>query len=998
VNLRRGSKTWSASFGRWLVAAMVVLAAGGTCAAQVPEGRPEQSQQVRRPASISRIVRHFDFEERAINPLDVPLYWYRAQHDPAVRQRPRYPIYNLGELDYQSPAATGAGSVRLDTQGGSVSLRLQEGVVQVFPSVRYAVGAMVRTEGIEQARPRLVARLLDADGATIDGTEREAVGPPTGPGEGFAPVLLELAEAPPNAVSLQIDLELAQPRELRPGERPEYALLREDFSGTVWFDDVVVAQLPTAQLRTLSPTNTFPAHRAPTLLATVRDLSGDPLHAELVVRDLDGRRVAHRAQTLEMGTTELSWTPRLPALGWYEASLTLRVGDTPMLRSATTFVWLPPDDDKQPAPPATDARPVGGGEGRTRAGGRGGLGLVAPPTPAAGLGLLPELVSRAGAGELVLPVPEPVLDGGGEVWLERARAVLPLLDRAAVRTTAVIAPTPDSGSASRISPGDLALIELDDQGLWDSAMTAIADTLGDLVDRWHIGPLGSLSLVRAGENDQRLARIASRLRRLMPSAGVVLPWDGAFAPRTAPLERAGGVVGLVARVPELAPEAMVARVASTLGGLSPLPDGERPEATLLVRPLDQRLFTRRAGVAHLADQMLALWTSPNDTPQPGEPQGPLTPRAGLALLGGWTWHAPADQAQISGTATDPAHNGGTGPVGPRPMPTPALAAFRSIGDRLAGVRFVRECPMGDGVRCLVFEPIVERADGSGGLLVLRAESGGRGEHAFELYLGEGAITAYDVFGNATPVPLEQAGGATAQATRPVHRVRVGDLPVFVENVDTDLLLFLASLRLEPDLLPAVDVEHEAALRLTNRWPTTTAVRIRVVSPGGVGGRPVGERSCEITPRIADVLLEGGQTQRTPLGIRFRRSELAGRKELGLELDLRGERTINRLRVSVPFTVGLPYLEVDANAQRVGPDVLVRVEVRNTGDRPLSLDLTALVPGRARQRAAIGQLAPGDALRRELLLRGVADAADDGVVLSVEDVDVGARLNYAVDLP
>ncbi|MBZ0171017.1 MAG: hypothetical protein K8E66_01420, partial [Phycisphaerales bacterium] len=96
--------------------------------------------------SAERITRRFDFEERDTNPGKLPRFWIRAQHDPPSRVRPGFPLWNQGHLDYDV-SASGAGSVRLPTRGGSASLLLDPGVVTVFPDADYVVTARVRTEG-----------------------------------------------------------------------------------------------------------------------------------------------------------------------------------------------------------------------------------------------------------------------------------------------------------------------------------------------------------------------------------------------------------------------------------------------------------------------------------------------------------------------------------------------------------------------------------------------------------------------------------------------------------------------------------------------------------------------------------------------------------------------------------------------------------------------------------------------------------------------------------
>jgi len=946
---------------------------------QIPEDAGERSAEVHRPSSIGRIVRHFDFEERAFNSFDVPLYWIRAQHDPEVRQRPGFPITNLGRLDYAAPTSSGFGSVRLDTAGGSTSMRLDPGVVPVFPSVQYAVGAMVRVRGLEHARPRLVARLLDEAGEPLVGAESFAVIEPGTDGwvDGYVPVLLKLNPAPAEAVSVQIDLELVQPRQRGGGGPEEYQLWREDYRGSVWFDDVVVVQLPTATLACVRESNIFLEQEKPELVATVRDLSGDPIEIDLHVRDLDGNVVAHRSEQFGMGAREYRWQPDLPLLGWYEAEMVVRVGRTPMLRLRERFVWLPA---MRPAMTNGDSavpdRVLAAGLSDRRR-----LGLVLPDAPGIGISALAgEILERSGSRSLLAGVEVPaehaeVAQAANHQWSELARQVTAMRTRMGVETTIVLEVGHDPADPSHTSGGDRAFIALESGDLWDEYLVAMVDRLAEVVSRWHVGPLGSDALAVTPENADRLESIATRLDRLAPDPTVGVPWRGVFDPAGARLPAADEQArrwALTVQAPAEADSAWVAEVAGRLQSM--MDAGRAAEGIILLGPADADLHSRRSNVARLAEQMLAFWdTLPPLPPARGFELPVVSLRLGLVESFEWQHEQPLPHVNAQ------------------------LAAWRGIGDRLIGLRRIYGFESIDGIVASVYEPAVARVDGSGGLLVLRPPKK-PGVGYFELYLGENPVRVYDVFGNATEIEATEVAEPFAATPRVVHRIPVGDLPVFVEGIDTDLLMFIASLRLEPDLLAAIDVEHEAALVMRNPWPGVTSVRARIVSPGGFGGLPVNERSWEIAPRLTDLLLEGGQERRTPVNIRFRRSEPAGRKSLGLELDIRGENSARRVRVDVPFRVGLDYLDVTASARRTSGGVLVLAEVRNLGERSLTLEATAIAPGVGRQRAVIAQLAPGSTARRELLLRGVSVTDVDRILLAVEDVDVGARLNYQVDVP
>ncbi|UYV13649.1 MAG: hypothetical protein NCW75_05040 [Phycisphaera sp.] len=967
----------------WFQALALSLLCVSSAAGQIPEEAADQSQQVIRPASIGRVVRHFDFEERGFNSLDIPLYWIRAQHDPEVRERPGFPISNLGRLDYTSQASSGFGSVRLDTAGGSTSLRLDPGVVPVFPSVQYAVGAMVRVDGLEHAHPRLIARLLDEAGQPIAGTETSQVIWPTSGGwdPGYVPVLLKLPPAPSAAVSVQIDLELAQPRQ-RGGGADAYKLWQEDYAGSVWFDDVVVVQLPTASLASVRESNTFVAGERPELLAAVRDLSGDHVVIDLFVRDIDGVVVAHRSEQFEMGHREYRWQPELPALGWYEAELVVRVGKTPMLRLSERFVWLPDVARVANAVGSTSDGAVPDRVSLAMLADRRRLGLVFPDSPGEGMpAVAGEILERSGSRSLMATVEIPAEPAGlanpaNQAWSGLARQITAMRTRLGVETTIVLEAGDESGDQGHTSGGDRAFMALEDAQLWDDFLVGLIDRLAVGVDRWHIGPLGNDALAASPGTVARLDAISTRLARLAPEPTVGIPWWGRFDPAGATLPAVDSDNGrrwaVTVGAPPDADAGWVGEVSDRLQGM--IGSNKTAEGVIVLGPLAPTLHSRRGSVARLAEQMLAFWDALPAIPKTSGAEVPAAPMR-LGLAGAFEWEPSTGRVEMDAR----------------------LAAWRGIGDRLVGLRRIYGFDNADGIEASVYEPAVDRVDGSGGLLVLRPSATRSVDH-FELYLGELPVRVYDVFGNMTVINATEVPEPHTPTPRLVHRIPLGDMPVFVEGIDTDLLMFIASLRLEPALLPAIDVDHEAALVMYNPWPGVTSVRARIVSPGGFGGLPVSERSWEISPRLTDLLLEGGQERRAPVNIRFRRSEPAGRKSLGLELDIRGENSARRVRVDVPFRIGLDYLDVTASARRTGDGVLVLAEIRNLGQRPVTLEATAIAPGVGRQRAVIAQLAPGSTARRELLLRGVYSADAGRILLAVEDVDVGARLNYQVDAP
>ncbi len=223
-----------------------------------------QVEPPRRPALAHRVAAQFDFEQRDANTLNLPINWIRAQHDPEVpRFRPGFPIWNQAELDY-TVAASGDGSVVLPTNGGSTSLRLEPGVLPVFPGTDYLVSARVRTDGLVHARASIRARFLDASGEPIPGSETHAQ-PMISQGQ-WRDISVEIWGRFDNAAFLQIDLEVLQ--EKQTGLLPDgpFRVWREDRGARAWFDDVTVVLLPRVTLTTEAPatswTPRFPSSRS----------------------------------------------------------------------------------------------------------------------------------------------------------------------------------------------------------------------------------------------------------------------------------------------------------------------------------------------------------------------------------------------------------------------------------------------------------------------------------------------------------------------------------------------------------------------------------------------------------------------------------------------------------------------------------------------------------------------------------------------------------------
>lgn len=309
-----------------IMLALAALAAGWAIAPALAQDDP----------LADRTVASWDFEERRFHLEPVPMRWFRVNGGEGV-DGGRFPAWNRAELS-EAQRISGEWSVMLPTAGGSTAMRLASGVVPVLPGARYAITAMVRTDGLHHAAGFVRAWTLDAQLRPIEGSERVSEPVRT---EGVWKRVTFVIEAPDNAAWFQMELQLLQPDEMEGFERGAAEVIERDFSGSAWFDDVALVQVPRIEMRATKPAGIFEAPGEPTLEVRIEDMTRRPLDALVVVYDIDGKEVARRSMPRTQMGRPIEWVPELPGFGWYRAILSVS-GDSATLGSVRTdFVWGP---------------------------------------------------------------------------------------------------------------------------------------------------------------------------------------------------------------------------------------------------------------------------------------------------------------------------------------------------------------------------------------------------------------------------------------------------------------------------------------------------------------------------------------------------------------------------------------------------------------------------------------------------------------------------------
>lgn len=889
-----------------------------------------------RPESAQRIVRVFDFEEREINPDPVPRFWARAQSDPDGESRPGFPVYNGAELVY-SGGADGEGYVRLPTFGGSASLVLDPGVIAIFPDVDYEVRGMVRTEGLTHARAAVVARLLDAGGASIVGSERrsELVRSPGG----WTPVRVEMVGVHHAAAFLQLELQLLQPEQFAAATHGAFQAWTGDVAGEALFDDLTVVQLPRIELSTPAPGAVWSQPDRPRLTAEIRDLTGERLRVEIDVVSARGDVVARDSRDVGVGRARVDWTPDLPGLGWYDARMVVSNERGPVGSASTRLVWLP----ALSTPPEDPSR-LRGFEAMRRD--RRRLGVVVEALPREVASVLSSLLDGTGVGAVWMPLWDSTVTPAGSV--ERARDLAPLIGAAQAwgrQLTVTIPLLPDVlAEALGTQPGDVwALADAAEGSVPIALADPFIDRLGQRVERWQIGGIGGPVSATGRSLEERIDRIRHNLLKLVPGATVVLPWHAEYSPPaawTAPRTRTPRAMTVA--VPWQLPEVALGELVSawSVGRPGSVPSRQ---VTFVLEPPPDAKFSPHTICAQVVRRAVEV-------------------RALSDLEG-----APVDSAI-------PAPWQSVGDRRPTVVPGPELAAWRNLGDRLAGRVVAGRLPIAPGIVCYVLAPAPGAPESVGGALVAWNRYASPDMSVLRLALGTDSAQVIDLFGNRSPAPMSRQSAMTASgaAPRAVSEIPLTDAPVFIEGIDVDLVRFVTSFRLDPPVLETTSRVREHKILFDNPWPTTLSGRYVIIEPGGLdpetGQR---DRTWRIAPRSAPFQVPAGASASLPITVAYGAPEEAGPRDFVVDLEIAAGRVYEPVRVRTRVDVGLDSMQMELRAiPRPDGSVIVEAAVTNTGADPLDVELTAFAPERPRMKGSISGLMPGSTATR---LFHIADA-------------------------
>jgi len=940
-----------------LVCAAWVAVSGAAHAQVSTDTTDAEPIAVERPSGANRLVRLFDFEESGFNPLPVPFGWVRAQNDPAVpRERPGFPIWNQASLDTAGPSVSGSASVRLPVGGGSTSLRLLPGSIGVFPGADYMVDAWVRTEGLVHARACLAARLLDEHGEPIAGS-RVASAKVRSSGE-WTRISAIVPGLDERAAYLQIELLALQPEQQRTEfgddarqERP-FRVWREDYNGSVLFDDVAVTLLPRIELDTGTPGQVFRSDETPSIDVLVRDLTGERLSGTLSIFDTDGALVDTQVLRTASGRLSDSVTPNLPGPGWYSAQLDVVSEGAVVGRGEVNLIWGAPEEDESFDADASGVLPP---EGMF------GISADAWTEPAARA--LPRVAGWIGAGRVSVGV----WDRGQRLVTAQPgvnpayTAVRRLVDLG-IGTTIRLGEAPaDLADLTGRDPWDVAGVLGGSEDLWMPWIEQALDRFGQSVISWQIGDGPGLydPLALASHTESA----ASVISRWVPGPELRTP-GSMLDPITpgADLPGRGLVLTDDAGGADAAPALRLRDWASGIDEPpSGSPDARAPSTiTIEFRPAAGGR-ANRAQLARTARRVIESWFAAQDTG--------VSERVTLALRDPW---------RIS-----PGRR-------PQAMAIPELGLWRTLNGVLGRMTDARSVDLLPGVRTIVADTGVP---GQGGVLIAWLRDPDAPSRTLSIPLASGDVTRIGMLGARGSIPLEPGHRSGVS----LHTVGLTREPVLLAGVDTRYIETLASVRLDPGTLGPRIGQRRHDLVVENPYDAPIQGKAFIVEPGGyslgIEGR---DRTWSIQPRVISVVVPGGETVRRPVDVSFGASQRSGWLEALVDIEFADREAMPPARVARWMRIESADLDLDVSARRAGGGLIVDVFVTNRSEVARSVDLAAFVPGSARRRSSVPGVLPGATANRRYVFR---DAPANALV-SVALTEPGGptRLLERVEVP
>ncbi len=305
------------------------------------ESPPLSEDHRGRPATTSRMVHRFDFDERSRgNVEDVPMHWMPVRTD-------GFPVFTGGRFDRDVGHPEGP-SFYLATEGRSVAYVYSGPDTPLRARCDYQVQGFIRPDRLSHARACVSAHYLAADGRPLFETlvRSRYVGEPADENQ-WNSVEFMLPSPPRGAAAIAVAVWVLEERLWKEQASWPNFVARRDLHGGAWFDDLTIRVVPRVELTTSQPGNVLSPDAVQELRVRLVDAESPTLSAQLTVRNAAGATVLERPlQAAPFSTPESSINMGLGDLpaGLYVATLDVAAEGRPVASKALTFARVEPGE------------------------------------------------------------------------------------------------------------------------------------------------------------------------------------------------------------------------------------------------------------------------------------------------------------------------------------------------------------------------------------------------------------------------------------------------------------------------------------------------------------------------------------------------------------------------------------------------------------------------------------------------------------------------------
>ncbi len=702
----------------------------------------------------SRVVRRFDFDERADGNLEeLPKHW-------TPLRAAGFPRFAQGWFDWDV-GRSAPPSFSLSSEGRSVAFAYYGPETPVRRRSEYQVEGYIRPRNLRRARACLSACFLDAEGQPLLDTvvRTPFVGGPDAADE-WRKVEFRLPPAPSGAATIGLGAWVLQEAVWHTAAASPAFIAHVDARAGAWFDDITIQAVPRVDLRTSQVDNVLRsgsggALEVQVLLADHHDatLSGD-----LRIQDAEGKLLERHTVPVQVGSSVEPARIGVDHLspGLYGAVLSVHSPSSLLMSRELAFVRVDP--------------PVQRARSAARA-----FGVVIDPLDRADSAVEIALLSHQGVGSAKLPVwidPSPPTS---DAQVRGADTLSVELVKRGLALTGVLQAGPlPAASRSFADQGSFVQMLTDPAESW---RRPLSDAIGGRAPHyraWQVQADATPLSAESAEHPGAFDRLREEMGRLVAAPMLAAPLSARdeFLKRNLPVEQATIAIG-----PEVPEQAIPDH-------LERFRQDAYSKVSAFIQPLNGDQYERLPRLSDFARRLVMARFGGADCVY--VPQTWTTRRS-------WTHNAASQPA-----ALQPETRSFHGESRIRTEPTEEFIILHTLVNVLQDAAPGERCRSPKGVECLAFE------DGPTITVVLwDREAPPEGRLHF-IQLGQ-ATRQIDMWGRSKPLEKDETGR---------HMVWLTAAPIFVDGVERWLIALANSVRIEPERVESgLDVvKHGVHLR------------------------------------------------------------------------------------------------------------------------------------------------------------------------------------------